>query len=214
MRRRVSNGISGIDRCHQSPSQTEQHHPVPLLVHLGLLLICRDLLQVREFLEPCQTPVDVSVLIHLDALLRADRHPNWLKRWKAHALWTPHHLQNGVEAVHTTVRVKVGNGPERSRRIPRGIRSERSRPVRSALVHGLGDELGVGIVKARLGGMVVDISILRDPTLAFGFLFPDAVHAGAGIHVVVHGPVRALSAVRERTRDFLETRVERKIMSN
>lgn len=49
---------------------------------------------------------------------------------------------------------------------------------------------------------------------AFGFLLPYSVHAGAGVDVVVDGPVGAFAAVGEWSGDLLEAGVEREIVSD
>lgn len=49
---------------------------------------------------------------------------------------------------------------------------------------------------------------------AFRFLLPYSVDAGAGVDVVVHGPVGAFAAVGEWSGDLLEAGVEREIVSD
>lgn len=48
----------------------------------------------------------------------------------------------------------------------------------------------------------------------FGLLLPYSVDAGAGVDVVVYGPVGAFAAVGEGSGDFLEAGVEREIVSD
>ena len=40
------------------------------------------------------------------------------------------------------------------------------------------------------------------------------MYAGAGIHVVVDGPIRALAAISERSGNFFETWIEGEIVSH
>lgn len=49
---------------------------------------------------------------------------------------------------------------------------------------------------------------------AFGFLLAYSVDAGAGVDVVVDGPVGAFTAIGEWPGNFLEARIEREIVSD
>ena len=78
--------------------------------------------------------------------------------------------------------------------------------------------MSVRIVKLRLTiRRLILLDIIAGTTstsAAFWLLLAYTMDACTGIDVVVDGPVRALAAVRQRTRNLLETRVQREVVSD
>lgn len=78
--------------------------------------------------------------------------------------------------------------------------------------------MSIRIVKLRLTiRRLILLDVIAGTTstsAAFWLLLAYTVDAGSGIDVVIDGPVRALAAVRQRTRNLLETRVQREVVSD
>lgn len=75
--------------------------------------------------------------------------------------------------------------------------------------------LCMGVVEIALRRAIVSIWLFRWALLRrLALLLADTVHPGAGINVVVDGPIGPLASVGEWPWDFLEAWVQRKVMAN
>lgn len=90
--------IAGIHRrCDHRAPDPKQHHSVPLLIRTRLLLFFCQLLQLREFLQPCSLPVDIPVFIGLKLFVRREK---WRQLWLIPYTpgWWRHYGEVGVES--------------------------------------------------------------------------------------------------------------------
>lgn len=204
--------IRSIGR-HQGSPHAKQHHPIPLVIHLCLLLLSGDMLQIRQLLHPRKLPADIAVLVQFK--VRILRHLN-RRRDEPHP--RRYHGKGRIEPRCTDQISSSVCGCKR--KCSRRIRWRRRRdiwplPAHARLVrmHGRRNKL-MRVVISWLGRVVVDVHLFRRTILflALGFLFADAMHAGAWIDVVVDGPIRALPTIRQRTGYFLEAWVQGQIV--
>lgn len=83
-------------------------------------------------------------------------------------------------------------------------------------MHGWGAKLGMRVLKA-FGRVVVDVCLFFRLAARFGtfaLLFANTMDASPRVNVVIDGPIRALSTVCQRARNFLEAWVERQVMAD
>lgn len=221
-------------RRHQCSPNSEEHHSIPLLVRPCLLLFLRHLLQVSNFLQPCYSPVDITVFIDIETLVRCYWHR--ASNWEAHA----HHWEIRVKCKRTVSAVSVReSGLEQSD----NVRWVCSRRIwcrlstctcfitwhwwRDKLVSGGGGSRSrsrcccVGVVKVRLcsrrylvSRTVVSVRLLRRPRLLLVLLLADTMNTGTWVNVLVDGPVRSLATVSQWSWNLLETWVQREVVSD